>query len=247
MEQMDIKLIERYFEGDLDEKELALVAQKLEVDPSFADAFQMEKDIVAGIEAAGNQHLRGRLDLIHQEMGNPNTAIERPLRSRRTWVWLAAAAFIGAVVLGKLLWDGRAKTAEELYAMYAVHDFDFTEKGAAEEELREAEALLKAHKYAEALPVLDAYLSKHPTESQVLLVKGIALMEKRDFGQAQAVFDSISANPILASDANWYMALVSLKADRLEESISYLKMIPSSSLRYQKAQELVAELGKIKL
>ncbi len=188
MEQVNTKLIERYFEGDLDEQELAIVAEKLKDDPAFAEAFQLEEDLLVGITVAGNEALRQRLNVIHNEFGNQKQAIERPIRSRRIWVWLAAAAFIGAVVLGKVLWDGKAKTPEQLYAEYAVHEFDFTEKGAGEGQLSQIEQLLDGKQYAKALPLLEAYSNANPSDTEVMLALGIVQVELGRSGEALGTF-----------------------------------------------------------
>ncbi len=246
MEHIDNKLIERYFEGDLDEAELTQLAQKRESDPAFKEAFLLEQDLIAGIETAGNQKLRTRLEAIHSEVVRKDEATIRPLPNRRRWVWLAAAAFIGAVVLGKVLWDGKAKSPAELYAQYAVHDFDFTEKGGGDAELAKAEGLLKEKKYSEALPLLEAYLSGNPSERRVLLAKGVALMETGDLPAALEVFDQLSNNPIMAPDILWYKALVLLKENDLAACHSLLKTIPQGSQRYRDAQTLAAELAKLK-
>jgi tetratricopeptide (TPR) repeat protein len=246
MEQVNNKLIERYFDGDLDEQELALVSQKLKDDPAFAEAFQLEEDLQAGITVAGNEALRQRLNVIHETVGTKKVADVMPMRSRRIWVWLAAATFIGVVVMAKVLWDGQAKTPAQLYAVYAVHEFDFTEKGGGEAELAKAEGLLKEKKYAEALPVLEGYLAEHPEEREVLLAKGVALMETGNLQQALEVFDALSNNPIMAPDMVWYKALILLKENKLAESLSLLKSVPPGSLRYSNAQALAVELSKIK-
>jgi hypothetical protein len=246
MEQFDTKLIERYFDGDLDEAELAIVAQKLNEDPAFAEAFRLEEDLLSGITVAGNQALRQRLNAIHEAVVVKKEAPVVPMRSRRTWLWLAAAAFIGAVVLGKVLWDGRAKTAEQLYAEYADHDFDFTEKGGGEAELAKAEDLLNAKKFEEALPVLEAYLAGHPSARQVLLAKGVALMETGNLTGASEVFETLSNNPIMALDMLWYKALILLKENKVDECHALLKTIPNGSQRHKDALALATELAKLK-
>ncbi len=245
MEQIDQKLIERYFEGDLDEQELALVTQKLQADPNFAEAFQLEQDLLAGIEQAGHLGLRKRLDAIHQETVKQETPV-RQMKSSRRWIWLAAAAFIGAVILGKLYFDGQAKTPQQLYAKYAVHDFDFTEKGGSETELAKAEQLLKEKKYAEALPVLEGYLRLHPDERQVLVAEGVSLMETGPLSDAFDIFDSMSNNPIMAPDMAWYKALILLKENKLDECLAMLNSVHQGAAKYKNALALAADLKKIK-
>lgn len=243
MEQVNTKLIERYFEGDLDAAELATVSQMLQDDPAFAEAFQLEEDLLAGITVAGNQALRQRLNAIHETVVVKKDAPVVPMRSRRNWIWLAAAAFIGAVVLGKVLWDGRAKTPEQLYAEYAVHDFDFTEKGGGVGQLAQIEQLLKTKQYEAALPLLEAYCNSNPSDTEALLALGIVQVELGRTEEALATFDMVEGvSPLMKDEVAWWRAMVYLKTNMIDLALNEIVRISNKSA---KAANLKSELTKI--
>jgi tetratricopeptide (TPR) repeat protein len=239
-------LIERYFDGELDEQELAVFKQKLETDPAFAEAFRLEQTLLDGLEAFGNQQLKSRLEQIHREEAtNLKPAGTVPLHPRR-W-WLAAAVLLGLGILAKLLFEQRQPTPTQLYAMYAVHDFDFAEKGSGDDLLIQAERLLKEKKYTEALPVLETYLGSHSDNAQVLLAKGIALLESGNTAEAVEIFGKIkNGSPLYQNEAIWYLALSSLKTGNQEQAELILSSISPESARAKDANLLLKALRKLK-
>ncbi len=243
-------LIERYFDGDLKEQELAIFHEKLEKDQAFAEAFRLEQELMGGIESYGNERLREQLATIHEEEirsaevpGKDGTAAYVPIRR---WMWLAAAALIGILVAGRLLMENRKPNPQQLYAMYAVHDFDFTEKSGGDNLLADAERLLKAKDYRQALPVLETYLESRPDDMQAVLAKGIAQMEIGEYESALADFQTVGINnPLLKNEAIWYMALVYLKQNKLAEAIGHLEQIPTNSARWKDAEALAKSLKRL--
>ncbi len=249
------KLIARYFENDLSDKELATFQQQLREDPAFASAFQMEKDLMEGIESFGNQQLRGQLEAIHlEETAKRNASNENGLPrdenenrgkvvklvSRRWW-WAAAIILVGLVA--RLSFSDKKPTPQQLYAMYAVHDFDFTVKGTEDKLLSNLESLLKAGKYAQALPLLDTYLQLNPTDLEKMLAKGISLLEMGEHKEAMEIFRAVrQASPIMESKSNWYIALAFLKNGDVENCKKALLTIPAESVSFKDAEELLARL-----
>ncbi|MEZ4956077.1 MAG: tetratricopeptide repeat protein [Saprospiraceae bacterium] len=256
------KLIERYFENDLSGQELEAFEQRLSDDPRFAEAFQLEKDLLAGIEAFGNEQLRAQLEAMHVEetmkIGPTNgQVIEEPgyttpfdpkpvdgkvvkMVGRRWWL---AAAVLAIGLLARWFFAENKPTTDQLYAIFAQHEFDFTEMGANDELLPRAEQLLKNQKYAEALPLLETYLSTHPDDVEVKLAKGKSLLELGRFKEALEVFSAIAQNnPVLADEANWCQALTYLKQGDVENCKRSLENVSASSVRKKYVNKLLRYL-----
>ncbi|HFA52133.1 MAG TPA: tetratricopeptide repeat protein [Bacteroidetes bacterium] len=237
------QLIERYFEGSLNEDELADFQKKLADEPDFASAFQLEKELMDGIENFGNQRLRKELDLIHQEEKNnaaqlSETGKRVPLIPRR--YWLAAAVLLGIGVLASLIFDARHPTPQQLYAMYAVHDFDFTEKSGGGDLLSQAEALLKNKKYSAAIPILEKYIKSNPEDGPAKLAEGIAFLETGEYERAFAIFKEIGeVNSFLKNEAVWYTGLAYLKMGDAEKAKAAFSELNKGSKRYGEAVELM--------
>ena len=256
------QLIERYFENNLSSDELAAFQKRLSNDPGFAKAFQLEKELMEGIEAFGNEQLRQQLETIHmEEAQGPFDDIEndaeppiyvspfdpQPENGKvvkivgRRW-WLAAAVLILGLV-ARWAFTDKTATPQQLYAIYAVHDFNFTQMSTNEELLPKAEGLLKTNQYEPALSLLDTYLQANPNATNIQIVKGIALLELGKYDPALEMFRNVQAgNTAMAGTALWYEALVYLKKGDIDECTKTLSSIPVNSSYYKDAEELLAYL-----
>lgn len=247
---MSDELIDKYFEKSLNEEEAKIFQKRLVEDAAFAKAFQVEKDVMEGLEAMGNQQLRTDLQNIYQEEIVKDKKIKtvtpptktRPIGQRR-W-WLMAATLAGLALLSWLLWP-KALDTDQLYAQYAQHDFNFVEKGDSDQLLFQAEQALKNESYVTALPLLDQYLTSHPEAYAVQLAKGVAHLESNDFATANQQFKQIGkVNSLYKIESDWYLALVHLKEGNLVACAQQLAQIPEHSARYQGAVELLNSIGR---
>ena len=258
----NLQLIERYSDGELNADEITAFEKRLAEDAAFLKAFQQEKELMQGIEEFGNQQLRKQLDVIHlEETGQveiPDVKeppshfdpFEAPKAdgkvvgmTRRYW-WLAAAA-LGVGMVARWFMATNQPTPQQLYAIFAVHDFDFTEMGTNEELLAQSERLLKEKKYASALPIINQYLSANPDDVKVKMAKGIALLETGKYSEAQVVFETIGReNMIMENEANWYLALSFLKQGKITESKNQLLKIPKAAVNYERVKKLIQYLER---
>ena len=71
------KKVEQYFAGELSEQEQKALEDQLGQDSNLAEAFQLEKDLMEGIEAFGNDQLREQLGQIHQEEIEQTVSVAR--------------------------------------------------------------------------------------------------------------------------------------------------------------------------
>lgn len=240
-------LIERFFDGALNEQEQQAFQQKLQNDPNFAKAFAVEQDLLEGIESLGNDKLRQELQQIHREEAPAlSRATVRPLGGRR-W-WLTAAALLLGGALAWWLWPQTAPDTQQLYAQYAQHDFSFVQKsggrGIEKKLLSSAEKSLRKGNYQGGLNSLNQYLELQIHDQEAALAKGIALLEiGDDYPAARAIFKNlVDSKSLLANDGRWYLALLDLKLHNLDACQQHLRSIPKNSARYAKAQELLQQL-----
>lgn len=251
-------LLERYFENELTGEEQTAFNRRLEEDAAFAKAFHAEKELMDGIEAFGNEQLRKQLEHIYlEETGQvpvPENAeapkIHDPFEvppiedgkvvkmNRRKW-WLAAAVLLIGL-LARWVAGDRRPSPTQLYAIYAVHDFDLTEMGEQEELLPKVEQLLKKKQYAEALPLLDTYLEKNADNQQVVMARGKTLLELGRVKEALEVFEGVgTANVFYANEAKWYTALAYLKNGQIVECKAVLTSMPEDAVQMKEVKKLL--------
>lgn len=242
------KKIEQYFANELSEQDRQELEQQLSSDTELAQAFQLEQDLMAGIEAVGNDKLREQLGQIHrEEIENRQPSKVRSLR--RSYLWAVAAVLvIGLLGLVWWLMAPSAISAAGLYAEYAEYSFDFTEMGTAEDDLFQAERLLNQGEYKEALPFLEKYLAQKPEDNRAVLALGVAKLESEaDATGAIQLFRQVETKGgILQNEAQWHMGLAYLKQGNLEESQKVLAQIPANSARYTQAVSLQKAIERLK-
>lgn len=241
------KKIEQYFAGELSDQEQQKLKQQLDADPGMMQAFELEKDLMAGIEAAGNDQLRAQLGQIHQEeIINRQGAKVHHLRRQSLWL-VAAVLVVGLMGMAWWLLQPQTATTTQLYAQYADYSFDFVEKGGNKDALVQAETYLDKEEYAKALPLLEAYMKEEPEATNVILATGVAKLESgQDPGGAVTLFQQVSRKGgLFQNEANWHIGLAYLKQGQLEKSQDALAQIPASSVRFEKAQALIKGISML--
>lgn len=93
------------------------------------------------------------------------------------------------------------------------------------ENLRTMEELYNAQNYKSALPYLDKYLADKPEDLDVLLAKGISLMELDKFGEAQQEFEKIKSLNPRVKKYKWYLAINYMRQGKVAQSQEILKDI----------------------
>ena len=216
-----IDLIERYFEGDLNDKELELFQDLLENDPEFSKTFHVEKDIVEGIQAAGNIALRKKLNHIHKnkiESKSEPTTAKRIVFMRR--VRMLAAVIVMAIIAGVAIQQIKQGSFEErtFMAYYETPSFEDISRGETVEQdalLKSAQEKFDAKEFKIAFIELDNFLEQNPGNENVLLMKGICQLETKDFEGAITSFQAIPSTSGKFDIATWYLGLSYLRQKNL--------------------------------
>ncbi len=252
MEQIDLLLLERYFEGDLSEQERAVFAQKLASEPSFAEAFRLEQDLVAGIELAGNQRLRERLNIIHQEETKREATV-KPLYTGRRW-WLLAAAVVAGLVIG-WWWLGSQPSEQKLANQYLEQPFQVEDsffRGESDDEQVRTDALTlyrKGEFEAAATAMRDVMASGNARASDYFLAGLCQLYQTTpDYTAALGFFSKASSLDATAysDEINWYTGLANIKLDNESAAKTALEKVAKSksSRNAAQAEELLEKLGQ---
>ena len=238
--------LEAYLRNNLDETERAAFEQRLETDPDL----RAELELYRQIREANRDE---RLDALEAKMQAAASAYQeakdQPHRGkiRPLWLWAAAAILIAALLFfgGRQFFLPAPADPAQLYAEYAQREFSFQEMSDGSE-LSEIEALLESDQYAAALPRLNVYLFENPDAPDVLLAKGIALLETGQSSQAIATFTDLGEQySLYRTEARWQIALAHLKEGRITESLASLRQLPEEASRYPEAQQLMKVLEKI--
>ena len=238
--------IDQYLTNRLGEKERADFNQEIATNSDLRDEVNVQRALLGGITAGGNRQLKTRLKAMHEAA---TQAEEKPearvvqLRSRR---WMAVAASVA--ILAIALWFFVAQPADNqaLFAnYYEPYQTNLTTRDMADTNpLAQIDALYKAGKYAEVIPIIEAELTKTPGNAKLSLAAGVSYLELGNLDKTQFHFKRAAANELLQEVAHWYLALTYLKQEDKAAAVSLLeKLKANASPHYQaKATDLLEKL-----
>lgn len=241
--------IEEYLKGNLAGEELLAFEKYLASDENVKKEFDLYKEIRTAQKDNDLSVLENKLALAEKSYFSTKSDIKPKVKNASlTWIkGLAAAVFIGiCFFIGSQYLESTSLDADKVYAEFAQHDYSFQEMSNDNIDLGTIQSLLKSAQYEKALPVIKSYLISHPETPEILLAKGITLLEMNQFDEAIEIFNDLSINfPLYLSEATWYKALTYTKQGNISESKSTLSKILENSSRYSDAQKMMGQLNKL--
>lgn len=258
-DEQTYQLIEAFVLGQLSEEEQTAFRQQMDADPALAQevALQAEMhtqlneedwslaqeklpnqqaytDYFASAEAKSLEQALQTAALKADETVPPTA----PRKNTRRIGWLLVAA---VVVLGLVvgLWP-RQSNALELYQTFAQHEpIRLTNKSDESDTLTTFEQEFNKKNYAAALVAVVPDSQPDSTDNELKLAIGIAFLETGADDQARARFRQLAESTSLNREAaEWYLAMVELKAENWE---TLTKLLNSISQQEGHAYQLVAQ------
>lgn len=235
-------LIDRYLAGELSAEETRDFENRISMDTAFAEKVLLYRSVTENLRSkfSGEEEearLRARLAAIAQaELPAEKQAKVVSLR----WYHWAAAASVALLVT---VWYYTGKTALPQYDQFALHgSLALAERGNDSLNLlqQQAEEAFNTKQYPQAIQYLSQLLEADPTNTELKLYKGIALLEADRVEEAEAIFDAIrKSDTAYRHKATWYLALSALKRKDYQWCRELLKQIPPESEDYDKAKEIL--------
>jgi tetratricopeptide (TPR) repeat protein len=241
--------IESYLNGSMPEEERRLFEERLKNDPELAETFRVYQGIESSMQTKpGNEEDEKALRLSLSQLGKEHFKPEPAVTRRLFTAWQAVAAiFVGAVAVVTVMWFVRHNHSQDLYNKYAKYDLvEPGVRGGGTDTLAvRAAAAYNAGEYITALPLLEKYIAKDPSDTEMLLALGVCYLERSRYGQALQVFNTISSGKtVFVNQAKWFRALTYLKQKNYEECRRALQTIPPDADVYELAKSLLNELSR---
>jgi tetratricopeptide (TPR) repeat protein len=207
------------------------------------------RDLVEGVSRQGREEVKGRLQQLEATLRaaeaptlpSPHLVKPRPLP---WWGEVAAVFLIGVCAYA---WLSRASQSEKLFAQFYEpypNVVAAVERGAAVQGEKEmAFGLYENGQYAAALPRFQRLLRGNSQAADLLFYAGTASIELGQYAQAQAYLQQALRLPAHAftPPATWYLALVHLKREQMEQAASLLEGLAAGTGFYgEKARALLA-------
>ncbi len=238
------QLKDKYAMGTLSPEEHANLEVELLQNSNLKKDLKIHKDMVNGVQYAGQLELKEIIDKIHNEHIG-----EKPKKKINTVISLAIGllsllAIIGYFILNE---NSEGKTSPTLiYAeFYTQYKPSILNRGTSLDEaiIKFNEAYIDKN-YQEALQIIKPYLAE--SNNEIKLTAAIAANEADDLILSQKLLDDIIADDdyYFGDHARWYKALIKLKTNEInsiKEILAPLIANPKAD-HHAKAIDLVAKI-----
>lgn len=261
----DHSLIENYLKELLSEEQKQAFLKRLDSDAEFRELFSLEKQLFdllnkdswSFVKHKSSPEINDYTELLRSDdiqnlksaltKANSNFKSKSKKPNRKLYYYLAAASIVIFLMVQML--SNQNISNQELYDDFAsLNDLpSFVTRGSddIDNELVNAQILLKSKNYKEALNMLVPILKTNKNDALIYIYTGIAQTELDLFQNAEKTFnDLINSDLAHAQTGYWYKALLLIKTDRIEEAKEILERISSKSLyNHKKAKRLIKKLN----
>ena len=241
MEELWLEQFDAYYQSKLADVEKETFERRLHDDPGFAQAYDQYLMQRAAIAMEARDQLRARATELHVTHNK-----FRQIKLRR---YLSAAA-IGLLVIAASVWmlqPNAQPDAPALFAEYYDPPVPSTPRDGGSGQLDWYNALehYRDGTYAEAAVMMRALLADEnfDYQSRAQLYIGICALEAGDYQQAIDDLEAVSSNSQFYSEAQWYLALTFLRAEKKDEAMLRLRQIRDTGrFKSKEANEILAKL-----
>lgn len=230
---------ESYLNNEMLEQERLDFELELGDNPQLKESFELYKETTAFVKqkfSPETTEFKKNLESISDGYfaeGKKKTKVF----SIRPWHYAAAASVL--VLLGTWIFSNNSMPE---YSDYSQHEnASFVERGASNEDLKNAQDFFNKKEYAKAAASFEKMGNLDSPEYEYFYA--ISLIETNQYKKAETFLNDIRQGTSAYKDkATWYLALSKLKQHDFEGSKVLLRQIPQDAEDYDKAQELIKHL-----
>jgi hypothetical protein len=240
---LDYEIIEKYLNKELSSTELDEFNKKLNTDDNFKQEVALYKEVNLSLKNK-YKNLQKEEDLKVSLKGIGNKHFQKEEKSTKSIPLKSYFLRISSIAAILIISFFLLKPQTSLYDQFAEHsNLEIQVKGDNDESLLNAAELYNTKSYTEVIPVFKEYLKSNPTDYEIQMSLGIALLETDKSKEAFLIFEIIyKQDNVFKNKATWYLALVNVKTDRKEIAKVYLESIPKDSFYAKKAKKLLNKL-----
>ncbi|MFK7925891.1 MAG: tol-pal system YbgF family protein [Bacteroidia bacterium] len=197
---------------------------------AFAELLSYNHDLMLALKQKGREELKQELaglTELHQKA-------EGTIRSMR-FIWVAVAAAAAICLIWLILPVQQSASPTELYASYYERFPNvanpLTRDSGSQTSLKDrAYAKYEQGGYQQAIMLFDSLMLQEPSLTHQFY-QGISAMEQNDWQLARTALEPVRTSDTsrFAKAAQWYIALIALQTDQIEQSKGLLSAIKADS------------------
>lgn len=226
----DLELIDKYLLQELTAAEQAEF-EKRSQDPDFQEELKFHQDMQPVVKLAGREDLKADLKDLEARIALEEQSPKREPKIVQMRRWLAVAAILaGLIFIGNYFFNSQNRS-EQLFAQYYKPYPNviapIVKSGEEVSDDEEAFQLYQLGKYEEA----ELLFSKLPEDEVSQFYYGLTLLElgKIDLAKEKLSIVSETIDARFQIPAKWYLGLVHLKKEELEQAKMLLEEVAKVS------------------
>jgi len=243
MEEQDYIAFENHLSGNLSEKEILEFEDRLKSDSEFKKAFTTYQELSGFLEhEIGNEEesasFKNNLKSISDKYFEEKTTSKKVIKFNFYKYAIAACVVL---FLGIFMFNQFSNPSYDNYMIY--DEVSLTVRGSQEGLKAKAEEAFNTKHFAEAENYFTQLLEEDTSNQELLLYKGVTLLEQNKFAEADFLFGKLTqGNSVFKNKAIWYLALSKLKQKEFDDCAKILKTITEETEDYKQAKKLLKKL-----
>jgi len=237
---IDTTFIEDYFNQNLSEDDRRTFENRLKSDNDFAQKVKSHALLINAFDELQALELIANLNKIEAELeGETEKSSFHPMLK-----WAAIFALF-MMISTWFIWNKQQCNEELFIAYYTIYPNVETPIVRSDANQQGAWRLYSSGNYEDAYQQFQHSIGNGQNDEATWFYLGACALELNRYNQAEKAFKQIieQNGDRYTEQANWYLALTYLKADKKAKSISLLQKIEQSNSSYaKKATELLGEL-----
>jgi hypothetical protein len=234
--EMQSQKILNYLHGELNQQEANEIEKELKENPQLMKELMLQQEIDRFLlKESKVKAFREKLELIHEkEVVSKKSKV---LNLQNKWYWAAASVtLISGTAIYSLSEYNRS--TDRLYnKYYEIWQPALIARSAdGEQKIQTILAQFESGNFAGTLNSIEQLPVNEQNSPNLWLIKGCALMEVDEFGQAVDVFKNFDSGTytLYTESGQWYKALCYLKMDQMNEAKKQLRDISNKNNSYSK-------------
>ena len=230
-----IELIERYYNEDLSPEESEFFMEQMLKDSDFAEEVKQFNFVFSGIDKARANELKNQF-ISYEQQHLVETKKSKSVNFSRFKISLVATFSI-FIISSAYLFLCTSPSQDLLYADYFKPYPNVIAPVTRSLNQESGDVFLAMNKYdtknyTAAISAFDELLIHTRLQNEILFYKAVALMAKGSHLEAKTQLELMNENGEFKNQRKWYLALVSLQLDELQEMQTLLNDIVSDQSSY---------------
>lgn len=228
-EQVDISLLEKYLEGDIEAREVLDLNGNQLSEEKLREEIEVYQNLVLSLEAAG---LKQELQLLRLEKEKSRWKYNY----QRVLAYSIAASLLLFLTLTLLRRDNKPELFEDFFTPFEQL---LSFRGSLDPKLDSALLAYSEEDYLKAYSLFQRFNSIE-TNMDIQFYAGVSALGAKEFNEALNLFKQVLAKgDKYQQQIQWYLALCHWQLGEFDEATFLLEKIESGQFKYEESQILI--------